>query len=111
MWPDRVSNPGPLTYESGALPIALRGPAILGRRSSKIRSVENTILWENSGREYKNGRVKIRKDFEYCGGCKMACLALQSLSFAKMFIGWTRMKKHIITAYPKHIKHREKLYV
>ena len=28
MWPDRVSNPGPLTYESGALPTALRG---LGR--------------------------------------------------------------------------------
>ena len=27
MWPDRVSNPGPPTYESDALPIALRGPA------------------------------------------------------------------------------------
>ena len=27
MWPDRVSNPGPLTYESGALPTTLRGPA------------------------------------------------------------------------------------
>ena len=27
MLPDRVSNPGPLTYASGALPIALRGPA------------------------------------------------------------------------------------
>ena len=27
MLPDPVSNPGPLTYESGALPIALRGPA------------------------------------------------------------------------------------
>ena len=27
MLPDRVSNRGPLTYESGALPIALRGPA------------------------------------------------------------------------------------
>ena len=26
MLPDRVSNPGPLTYESGALAIALRGP-------------------------------------------------------------------------------------
>ena len=26
MWPDRVSNPGHLTYESGALPTALRGP-------------------------------------------------------------------------------------
>ena len=25
MLPDRVSNPGPLTYESGALPIELRG--------------------------------------------------------------------------------------
>ena len=27
MLPDRVSTPGPLTYESGVLPIALRGPA------------------------------------------------------------------------------------
>ena len=27
MWPDRVSNPGPLTHESGSLPTALRGPA------------------------------------------------------------------------------------
>ena len=29
MWPDWVSNPGPPTYESGALPIALRGPAVI----------------------------------------------------------------------------------
>ena len=29
MLPDRVSNPGPLAYESGALPIALRGLAPL----------------------------------------------------------------------------------
>ena len=28
MLPDRVANPGPLTYESGALPIVLRGPAL-----------------------------------------------------------------------------------
>ena len=28
MWPDWVSNPGPLTYKSGALLIALRGPAL-----------------------------------------------------------------------------------
>ena len=27
MWPDRESNPEPLTYESGALPTALHGPA------------------------------------------------------------------------------------
>ena len=30
MWPDLVSNPGPPTYESGALPTALRGSACLG---------------------------------------------------------------------------------
>ena len=30
MWPDWVSNPGPLTYESGALPTALHGPAPMG---------------------------------------------------------------------------------
>ena len=28
MLPDRVSNPGPLTYKSGALPIALRCQAV-----------------------------------------------------------------------------------
>ena len=28
MLPDRVSNPGPLTYGSGALPIVLCGPAL-----------------------------------------------------------------------------------
>ena len=32
MWLDRVSNPGPLTYESGVLPIALRGSAHLTRK-------------------------------------------------------------------------------
>ena len=28
MWPDRISNPGPLTYKSGALPTALPGPTV-----------------------------------------------------------------------------------
>ena len=36
MLPDRVSNPGPLTYESDALPIALRGPACMLERSAKL---------------------------------------------------------------------------
>ena len=30
MLPDRVSNPGPLNYQSGALPIALHGPVPAG---------------------------------------------------------------------------------
>ena len=37
MLPDRVSNPGPRTYESGALPIALRGPAKM--TGASLRSV------------------------------------------------------------------------
>ena len=36
MLPDRVSNPGPLTYESGALPFALRGPALTKEKSFLI---------------------------------------------------------------------------
>ena len=54
MLPDRVSNPGPLTYESGALPIALRGPAhgfteILTKKFhySKYGKQEN---WSDAGK-------------------------------------------------------------
>ena len=36
MLPDRVSNPGPLTYESGALPIALRRPALILRTTTVV---------------------------------------------------------------------------
>ena len=43
MWPDRVSNPGPLTYESGALPIALRSPAAQFRYVMNVQK-GNTIL-------------------------------------------------------------------
>ena len=44
MLPDRVSNPGPLSYESGALPIALRGPAHLLR--ILILSLLSDIMWQ-----------------------------------------------------------------
>ena len=36
MLPDQVSNPGPLTYESGTLPIALRGPEKVKRHRCSI---------------------------------------------------------------------------
>ena len=39
MLPDRVSNPGPLTYESGALPIALHGPAKVISESQYVNIV------------------------------------------------------------------------
>ena len=40
MLPDRVSNPGPLTYESGALPIALRGPALHTLSMDPMESID-----------------------------------------------------------------------
>ena len=43
MWPDRVSNPGPLTYESGALPTALRGPAFYKLLTGMI-SLKMTLM-------------------------------------------------------------------
>ena len=46
MLPDRVSNAGPLTYESGALPIALRGPALVDYgpdSETKIRQIALAI--------------------------------------------------------------------
>ena len=47
MWPDRVSNPGPLTYESGALPTALRGPAFqMGFTLKGKPKGANSFLWE-----------------------------------------------------------------
>ena len=36
MLPDRVSSPGPLTYESGALPTALRGSTFNMKRIKQI---------------------------------------------------------------------------
>ena len=44
MLPDRVSNPGPLTYESGVLPIALRGPAMY-ERNPTTNPKKLTALW------------------------------------------------------------------
>ena len=52
MWPGGVSNPGPLTYKSGALPTALRGPA----RESEIEKMEES----ERGRGRPNNRVRER---------------------------------------------------
>ena len=51
MLPDRVLNPGPPTYESGALPIALRGLAKkLTRRSTRIltQSLQSSTALQTS---------------------------------------------------------------
>ena len=51
MLPDRVSNPEPLTYESRALPIALRGPAcsdikhVVMKRRICVWHQDSTIMY------------------------------------------------------------------
>ena len=67
MLPDRVSNPGPLTYESGALPIALRGPApcITNGLVQHITVEESTsIQW-----------IKV---FNFCDDTALYCFKLYS---------------------------------
>ena len=47
MLPDRVSNPGPLTYEPGALPTALRGPAYVMEKelSGELSSMQRDLVY------------------------------------------------------------------
>ena len=45
MLPDRVSNPGPLTYEVGALPIALRGPAKTKQEEGEKKDIAPIIFF------------------------------------------------------------------
>ena len=58
MWPDRVSTPGPLTYESGALPTALPGPA------EKLGKVVRSLIWskDNQSAEGAGGLGIIRSN-------------------------------------------------
>ena len=57
MLPDRVSNPGPLTYESGALPIALRGPAKKMLEDSRKNRREN--LKVEIYQDHKNHKIYV----------------------------------------------------
>ena len=45
MWPDRVSNPGPLTHESGALLTALRSPASIFAKYIKVTRIIFVFLF------------------------------------------------------------------
>ena len=57
MLPDLVSNPGPMTYEAGALPIALPGPAHLFK---KYLIFSNKINFCHLASDLENG-VKVTK--------------------------------------------------
>ena len=59
MWPDRVSNPGPLTYKSGALPP--------GNCSSKIIDKSEIISVQSKQKTFilALGKAVLRRDIMY----------------------------------------------
>ena len=69
MLPDRVSNPGPLTYESGALPIALRGPARLGGKSLPRKSVVRLTDRPDMTFDVYRGRKTTSQQQQFTGTC------------------------------------------
>ena len=73
MWPDRVSNPGPLTYESDALPTALRGPAKL-QRTGTVK-----ILCIGTDRSQQTVQTKIRLLLKKQSDQGLRCLPLHQL--------------------------------
>ena len=69
MLPDRVSNPGPLTYDSGALPIARRGPA-------QVHIVLNKSYGEQSSNAETTPHCMQRHDAELRCSCMRARLTV-----------------------------------
>ena len=61
MLPDRVSNPGPLTYKSGALPIALRGRPKLKGPPKTLRDVRTSTYQIFRFEENTNLTTKFHK--------------------------------------------------
>ena len=64
MLPDWVSNPGPLTYESSALPIALRGPATsFSEANKKVNETKigKDMLVHNAATSLLNMTTEIQK--------------------------------------------------
>ena len=71
MLPDRVSNPEPLTYEPGALPIALRGPANFVIQSNVITEIKYSfyIVRQCDNRHCKHSFGYIRHCDTRCTRC------------------------------------------
>ena len=53
MWPDQVSNQGPRTYQSGALPTVLCGPAQLYDRNTVRRAFKLQVFHPSCCQHHK----------------------------------------------------------
>ena len=100
MLPDRVSNPGPLTYESGALSIALRGPAVTKeQKHARVRiakqllkqfpkynnrSFANIITGDEMWVHFYEPKQKIQNTIWATKGGKRPCIAKRTMSIKKV---------------------------
>ena len=78
MLPDRVSNPGPLTYKSGALPIALRGPAGFEANSEIFFSFFSIKTFCNPTLELF-WRESFNDEYTFYGEIQKNCLSVLSV--------------------------------
>ena len=77
MLPDRVSNPGPLTYKSGALPIALRGPAFTCINNYvdvhvnvlKVRHHKKGDVKKKFHLLYSNNQIRMSRRYDLLSAC------------------------------------------
>ena len=91
MWPDRVSNPGPLTSESSALPTALRSARRFQHEMTHSKthkketiacSIIVSIMFGNNA--YTYNRLNVIKLFEI-GGLKNISPIMNSLKSLLVF--------------------------
>ena len=91
MLPDQVSNPGPLTYESDALPIALRGPVKVILRSTSKEccryNVQIIVVTAKMQISLRVLSVELQASFLYYvrGGCRHSAL-LSSVQIENLWI-------------------------
>ena len=65
MWPDRVSNPGPLTYESVALPTALCGSAqVTSVYYNKMTFDDNGLFSKSTSSKNSNFQTVLNTSFQ-----------------------------------------------
>ena len=89
MWPDGVSNPGPLTYKSGAVPTALRGLAISPviaifklRMETRNELLYHKIEIHSSGLLF----VNVFMHFQLCWGILQESLFLASVHLSSLLV-------------------------
>ena len=101
MLPDRVSNPGPLTYESAALPIALRGPAWEGEKGKTGREIHGDLADVYGSSAPSSAQVKFwvgelkrgRTSLEDVATCRPLNACIKMFGIWYSLIGEFRWKK------------------